>query len=94
MIETILRKIREAQKEPAYQHEDEDWLSGLYIAEEIVEEVADIQPTASWEPPFGDWTNIRVSCSHCRIAVDKHEARWFNYCPYCGKKMIYKEEEQ
>ena len=34
-----LEKIRVLEKEPDYQHEDEDWRSGLYMAETVLEEL-------------------------------------------------------
>ena len=34
-----LEKIRVLEKEPDYQHEDEDWRSGLYMAESALDEV-------------------------------------------------------
>lgn len=36
-IEKVKTEIRNAEQEPQYQHEDEDWLNGLLIAEEIID---------------------------------------------------------
>ena len=38
-----LEKIRVLEKEPDYQHEGEEWRSGLYLAETVLDEV----PTAT-----------------------------------------------
>lgn len=93
LVTTILNKFDEILKEPEYQHEGDTWRTGICLAADILQEVFANEPVAKWEPPFGDWTNSMVLCSSCRIAIDKYEARHFNYCPYCGKKMIYLEEE-
>ena len=36
-IEKVKAEIREKEKDPQYQHEGEDWLNGLLIAEEIID---------------------------------------------------------
>ena len=42
-VEIAAQKIMELAKEPDYQHEDEDWRAGLFMAESVLEEV----PTAN-----------------------------------------------
>ena len=37
--DVALEKIRVLEKEPDYQHEDEDWSSGLYMAESVLDEL-------------------------------------------------------
>ena len=34
-----VEKIRVLEKEPNYQHEDEDWSAGLYMAEQAIDDV-------------------------------------------------------
>lgn len=82
MIETILRRIREACREPDYQHEGEDWSEGLCLAADIVEDVAaQFNKRASWIIKPGKKLAL---CGRCHTAFSAEDAKLFNYCPGCG----------
>ena len=64
-----LEKIRVLEKEPDYQHEDEDWGVGLCMAEQAIDEV----PTSAVvEQIFSDIENLlstqEAQCENKRLA--------------------------
>lgn len=36
---------------------------------------------------------VYCSCSICKQTMQYPTERPFNHCPYCGKKVVYKEEK-
>lgn len=64
-----IEKIRVLEKEPDYQHEDEDWSVGLCMAESVLDEV----PTTDIvEQIFSDIENLlstrEAQCENKRLA--------------------------
>lgn len=93
------RKIVEMTKEPSYQHDGEDWLNGLVMAMEAVNE----SPTVdAMELAHGHWIDSyivkklqydrypTVKCSNCGCyfcdLINNHHFM-YQYCPNCGTKM-------
>ena len=92
------RKIVEMTREPAYQHTGEDWLNGLCMAMETVNEAPTVDAV---EVVHGRWKPVKYNahcscgksyetynyqCSACkRIAYPQPYG--LSYCPNCGAKM-------
>lgn len=88
-VEAIIRKLA---KEPCYQHDGEDFYSGVYTVES---ERIDLVPIELEEPKVGEWIKLikdigngrtltKYQCSECGVYL----AIEANYCPHCGAKMI------
>ena len=83
------RKIVEMTKEPSYQHDGEDWLNGLVMAMEVVNE----SPTVdAIELVHGRWIELPgmepdYKCSECGRSYAWLEPSEAHYCSNCGAKM-------
>lgn len=88
-------RLMKIQLEPDYQHEGENWVIGIIIAECAVLEMPTIDPEnmrphGKWilgEPDF--YGNRKPSCSVCG---EYHLSNWTDYarckcCPNCGAMM-------
>ena len=81
--------IAEMAREPNYQHEGENWKSGLGMATSAIEKT----PTADVvEVRYGRWTlhtDGSGTCSECGTTQKNvwDCDRWQNYCGHCGARM-------
>jgi predicted RNA-binding Zn-ribbon protein involved in translation (DUF1610 family) len=81
-------------KEPRYQHEEEDYYSGVA---QVAGELVGIDTIEFDGPKQGEWvakavmirtpSALNYTCSVCGA-----EGHCTPYCPNCGAKMIYKKE--
>ena len=89
-----LEKIRVLEKEPNYQHEDEDWSVGLCMAEQAIDEVPTVDAV---EVKYGEWLTPLYDepwrkgyfcrCSVCNKINNGHTLSVPNFCENCGAKM-------
>lgn len=82
-INEILNKLA---KEPYYQHEDEDFYSGICAVEGELICLESVEHEESKVAKWIDSDPMKWECSNCHYKVE----RWNNtlYCPTCGAKMI------
>ena len=87
--EALLVKLEQIAREPDYQHEGEDWLNGVIIAQE---EVIDAPAADVVERKRGEWTLNKDgsgTCNQCHFTQknvwDYDSAQ--NYCGVCGADM-------
>ncbi len=76
-------------KEPRYQHEGEDYHSGVA---QVAVMLIDVPTVEFEEPKAGKWITIgdelkETTCSNCGHWVETPYGKT-KYCPYCGAKMI------
>ena len=82
-------------KEPDYQHEGEEWRSGLYMAEEALYRLPAVDVV---EVKYGEWLmplydepwrkGYFCRCSVCNKINNGHTLSVPNFCENCGAKMI------
>ena len=93
-IEKIIEKLIH---EPAYQHEDEDFYSGVCAVESGLTELSTIEVeepklTATWIPTYEGFLGSDYQCSNCGDLAEEGNTGHYNklteYCPHCGAKML------
>ena len=95
-------------REPRYQHEDEDYYSGVA---QVASELVGVPTIVLEEPLYAQWKTreakndyLWVECSNCGFRVENYNAvelgssstdiigYKWHACPKCASKMIYKKE--
>lgn len=75
-------------KEPAYQHDGEDYYVGICEASGVINEIqpSDVTPVrhAKWSVNVGMNFFKERNCPVCKKRI---ESNFWNYCPNCGADM-------
>ena len=100
-LEDVRALLNKLNSEPAYQHEDEDFYSGVCAVEceldslytiELVESAFE----AEWVPTYEGFLGTDYQCSNCGDLADEGNSGHHNvlteFCPHCGCKMRVKED--
>lgn len=90
-LEDINIMLSKMYKEPRYQHEDEDFYSGV---SQVACNLMDVPTIKLEEPKVGKWIDIRVApdkiywkCSVCGKETDLPNYEKVCFCFNCGAKM-------
>lgn len=51
------------------------------------------EETTELIPDYKGAAIVYCTCSNCKQTMTYPTERKYNFCPYCGKRVIYKEEE-
>ena len=93
--ESALCLLRNLAKEPAYQHDGEDYYVGICEASGVINEMnpADVAPVqhAKWEVVVGSDGKEHMICTGCRKQQDLTGV--FSYCQNCGCRMDGGDDE-
>ena len=99
-LSDVKEVIKKLVREPRYQHEDEDFYSGVCAVDC---EVSELQVTYMESPPTAIWVSAHKGfmdndyrCSNCGTWADEgnsgHYSVLTEFCKGCGHKMIIKED--
>lgn len=107
-LQDIYDLLTKLGKEPRYQHENEDYYSGI---SQVSSELCDLPTTEAEEFLYAQWKTrayrndyIWVECSNCGFLVENYKAIYtgksstdivgykWHACPKCTAKMIFNKE--
>lgn len=89
--EIVMEMFKQLYKEPHYQHEGEDYYSGIcqVVGEFVLIPAADVEPVV-----HGEWIYDRTYyeadecyCSLCNQLMTTARGVRMKHCPNCGAKM-------
>ena len=79
-VKAIIKKLA---KEPAYQHDGEDFYAGVYTVEDALTDLEEVEFEEPKQATKGLHLGHQYYCSNCGELTYMH-----NYCASCGAKVI------
>lgn len=82
-VNDVKEIIKKLTKEPAYQHDGEDFYAGVYTVEDALTDLEEIELEEPKQATKGLHLGHQYYCSNCGKLTYMH-----NYCASCGAKVI------
>ena len=82
-VNDVKEIIKKLAKEPAYQHDGEDFYAGVYTVEDALTDLEEVEFEEPKQATKGLHLGHQYYCSNCGKLTYMH-----NYCASCGAKII------